>query len=75
MKWGRSIETVTCRSRNGTPWTIVGSGSDFTVTWACAIDVDAGADHDDAEVERAACPAVGTAIDSPNGASLYGPVR
>ena len=34
MKFGRSIVTVTCRSRSGMPWMIVGSGSDFTVTCA-----------------------------------------
>ncbi len=74
MKFGRSTVTFARRSRNGTPSMTCGNGSDVVVSAAVCGSMLTKART--TTLPRLNGPAtVGTTIDSPNGAPLYGPVR
>src|SRR5918992_587366 len=73
VKPGRLMSTLIDRNRTGTPFTIVGSGSDTTVI--CASTGSTWMACRTTTIPRSNGPAITrTAVDSPNGAPLYGPV-
>src|ERR671915_1747796 len=73
VKPGRLMSTLIDRNRTGTPLTIVGSGSETTVM--CASTGSTKIACRTTTIPRSNGPATArTAVDSPNGAPLYGPV-
>src|SRR5918999_2500811 len=71
---GRLMSTLIDRNLTGTPLTIVGNGSDTTVMWASTGSTCIACRT--TTMPRSNGPAITrTAVESPNGAPLYGPVK